>query len=103
MISSTWRKQLSVWRSRLYLYPRPDPLPHARFFWLATGLVALLVAAFSTYFIVYLAARHNVYTTNAEDLGNMDQAIWNTIHGNMLHQTICNLVNDVNCYSFAGT
>ena len=102
MTSSTWRKRLSVWRSRLYLYPPADLLPHTWLFWLATGLVALLAVAFATFFIIYLTARHSVYLTNAEDLGNMDQAIWNTLHGRMLNQTICNTVNDTNCYSFNG-
>ena len=102
MTSSTWRKHLSVWRSRLYLYPPAEPLPLTWLFWLATGLVALLAVAFATFFIIYLTTRHNVYLTNAEDLGNMDQAIWNTLHGRMLNQTICNTVNDTNCYSFSG-
>src|SRR6266849_5565899 len=100
--SSTWRKRLSVWRSRLYLYPPADPLPHTWLFWLATGLVALLAVAFSAFFIMYLTTRHSVYLTNAEDLGNMDQAIWNTLHGRLLNQTICNTVSDTNCYSFEG-
>src|SRR5229473_8230320 len=98
--SSTWRKRLSVWRSRLYLYPPADPLPHTWLFWLATGLVALLAVAFSAFFIMYLTTRHSVYLTNAEDLGNMDQAIWNTLHGRLLNQTICNTVSDTNCYFF---
>src|SRR2546425_8196291 len=100
--SSTWRKRLSVWRSRLYLYPPTDPLPHTWLFWLATGLVTLLAVAFSAFFIIYLTTRHSVYLTNAEDLGNMDQAIWNTLHGRLLNQTICNTVSDTNCYSFEG-
>src|SRR6266702_520922 len=45
---------------------------------------------------------HSVYMTNAEDLGNMDQAIWSVLHGQLLHQTICNPVTDTNCYSLAG-
>ena len=102
MTSSSWRKRLSVWRSRLYLYPPPEPMPRTRLFWLATGLVALLAAAFSAFFIIYLTTRHNVYLTNAEDLGNMDQAIWSVLHGQLLHQTICNPVTDTNCYSLAG-
>lgn len=102
MTSSTWRKRLAVWRSRLYLYPPPDALPHTWLFWLATGLVTLLVIAFSAFFIIYLTTRQGVYTTNAEDLGNMDQAIWSLLHGQLLNQTICNAVNDTNCYSLSG-
>jgi uncharacterized membrane protein len=40
--------------------------------------------------------------THAEDLGIMDQAIWNTIHGQVLHQTICNTIGDTNCVSLNG-
>jgi uncharacterized membrane protein len=29
----------------------------------------------------------------------MDQAIWGTVHGHVLHQTICNIVSDTNCAS----
>jgi uncharacterized membrane protein len=100
--NSIWRKRLAVWWKRLYLYPAPDPLPHTRLFWVATALVALAVLLFSGFFIVYLTARHDAFMTNAEDLGIMDQAIWNTLHGQMLHQTICNTVNDTNCYSATG-
>jgi uncharacterized membrane protein len=32
----------------------------------------------------------------------MDQAIWNTLHGHLLHQSICNIVSDTNCYSLQG-
>ncbi|MFL5695329.1 MAG: hypothetical protein ACJ795_26375, partial [Ktedonobacteraceae bacterium] len=98
MISATWHKRMSVWRNRLYLYPAPDPMPYSRMFWLATGVVALLTLLFSAYFILYLVGRHDAYLTNAEDLGIMDQAIWNTVHGQILHQTICNVIHDTNCY-----
>ncbi len=102
MINPTWRKHLSVWRNRLYLYPPPEPLPRTRTFWLATGTVTFLALLFAGYFIAYLISGHNAYQTHAEDLGIMDQAIWNTLHGSVLHMSICNIVNDTNCYSFAG-
>lgn len=102
MINATWRKHISVWRNRLYLYPPADALPHTRMFWVATGIVTFLALLFSAYFIFYLTGRHDAYLTHAEDLGIMDQAIWNTVHGNMLHQTICNIVNDTNCSSLNG-
>jgi uncharacterized membrane protein len=93
---------VATWRKRLNLYPPPEPLPHTRVFWLATGLVTLLVLLFSAYFIFYLTGRQDAYFTNAEDLGIMDQAIWNTLHGHLLHQSICNIVSDTNCYSLQG-
>ena len=99
MTYAAWRKRLSVWRNRFYLYPAPDPLPHARNFWLAMGLVALLVVLYAVYFIIYLTSRHVAFMTNAEDLGIMDQAIWNTVHGQILHQSICNSLHDTNCYN----
>jgi len=102
VISATWRKRISVWRSRLYLYPPPEAMPRTWLFWLAMGLVTLLALIFSAFFIIYLTTRHSIYLTNAEDLGNMDQAIWSTLHGQLLHQTICNTVTDTNCYSYAG-
>ena len=102
MINATWRKRLSVWRNRFYLYPSPEPLSHTWVFWLATGVVAFLALLFSAYFIFYLTGRHDAFLTNAEDLGIMDQAIWNTVHGQLLHQTICNIVHDTNCYSLDG-
>ncbi|MBE3560904.1 MAG: DUF2079 domain-containing protein [Ktedonobacteraceae bacterium] len=95
----SWRKRLSVWQNRLYLYPAPEPLPRTHLFWLAMGMVTLAVILFSVYFISYLTARHDAFLTNAEDLGIMDQVVWNTVHGNVLHMTICNIVSDTNCYS----
>ncbi|HLQ29340.1 MAG TPA: DUF2079 domain-containing protein [Ktedonobacteraceae bacterium] len=99
---ATWRKRIAVWRNRLFLYPAPEPLPRTPAFWLATALVALLVLLFSCFFIFYLTGKQDAYMTHAEDLGIMDQAIWNTVHGHLFHQTICNSLNDTNCYSFAG-
>lgn len=102
MVNSAWRKRLAVWRNRLYLYPSPEAFPHTRSFWLATGLVTLLIILFAGYFIFYLTGLQDAYLTNAEDLGMMDQAIWSTLHGHLLHQTICNIIGDTNCYTPAG-
>jgi uncharacterized membrane protein len=102
MVNNAWRKRLAVWRNRLYLYPSPEAFPHTRAFWLATGLVTLLVILFAGYFIFYLTSLQDAYLTNAEDLGMMDQAIWSTLYGHLLHQTICNIIGDTNCYTPAG-
>jgi uncharacterized membrane protein len=102
MSSSTWRKRLAVLRNRLYLYPPPEPKPYTLRSWLALGAVGLLAALYAGYFIAYMVTSQNAYLTHAEDLGIMDQAIWNILHGPLLHQTICNIVNDTNCYSIGG-
>jgi uncharacterized membrane protein len=100
--SAGWRKRLSSVRSRLYFYPSPEPMPHTRLFWVAMGLVTIAVGTFCTYFILYLVAKQNAFLTNAEDLGIMDQAIWSAAQGHGLHQTVCNILHDTNCYSYAG-
>ena len=82
---------------RTYVYGVPEPLPHTRGFWVAMGVVASLVLLFSIYFIWYLTAKQDALMTNAEDLGIMDQALWNLVQGHGLRQTICNVVSDTNC------
>ncbi len=98
----SWRKRLAIWRNRLYLYPTPEPMPRARLFWIATGLVALAAMLFSAYFIFIHLGRQSAYLTPAEDLGIMDQAVWSLTHGQLFHQTICNTVSDTNCYGLDG-
>src|SRR6266700_8329671 len=97
-----WRKQIGVWRNRLYLYPPPESMPRTRLFWVGTGLVTFFALLFAVYFSLYMVLRHEAFTTSAEDLGIMDQAIWSTLHGHLLHQTICNIVSDTNWYTTAG-
>ena len=92
----------SFFRTKRVLYPAPEPLPHTRSFWLAFALVALAAMNFSAFFILYLTTRHDAFLTHAEDLGIMDQAIWNTVHGNLMHQTICNTIGDTNCVGLSG-
>ncbi|HKV83948.1 MAG TPA: DUF2079 domain-containing protein, partial [Ktedonobacterales bacterium] len=89
------------WRALLdWIRDRYPPLPPARkdrasrvAFW----VVVAMAAAFVLFFTLFLWARQDAFQTNAEDLGIMDQALWNTLHGAILHQTICNSVSDVNC------
>ena len=94
-----WRKRLALLYNRRSLYPAPDPMPRTRTFWIATGIVTAAVICFSAYFITFLFAKQDAFQTNAEDFGIMDQAVWSTIHGHPLHQTICNIVFDTNCAS----
>ncbi|HET8914052.1 MAG TPA: DUF2079 domain-containing protein [Ktedonobacteraceae bacterium] len=103
MTSSPWKKRLAVVRNRLYLYPEPEPLARDYLFWICMALVGLVVIAFSAYFVIYLNAKQDAFMTNAEDLGIMDQVVWSILHGPpVLHETICNIVGDTNCYSTAG-
>lgn len=102
MPESSWRKWFAVLRSRLYLYPEPEPLPHTRAFWVAMGLVAALALAFTVYFIHYLLAQQDAFASPAEDLGTMSQAIWSLAHGMLFHQSICNPLSDTNCAGLAG-
>ena len=88
--------------SQRILYPMPEPMPHTRTFRWATGLVLLAMLLFAGFFIIYLVRLQDTYMTHAEDLGIMDQAIWNTVHGRVLHQTICNILTDTNCYQQTG-
>lgn len=90
--------ELTRWLRRCW-YPAHEPLAHTRMFWIAMGIVTIAVISFCAFFIAYLLARHDALQTTAEDLGIMDQAIWSTLHGNILHQTICNSISDTNCYS----
>lgn len=97
-----WRKRLAWLKRRFCLYPEPEPMPFTGSFWVATGLVTAAVVLFSAYFITLLLVRQDAFMTNAEDFGITDQALWNTIHGHLLQQTICNIVFDTNCVSPAG-
>jgi len=82
----------------LHPYPELPPMPTG---WLARimfGLTILAACTFVAFFSAYLFALHDAYLTHAEDLGIMDQALWTTTHGAILHQTICNAVSDTNCF-----
>ncbi|HET9921689.1 MAG TPA: DUF2079 domain-containing protein [Ktedonobacteraceae bacterium] len=84
------------------LYPAPESLPRTRSFWIALGIVALATLAYIVYFSIFLTTKQDAFRTNGEDLGIMDQAIWSLLHGSVLHQTICNVLTDTNCYGLAG-
>lgn len=83
-------------------YPKPQPLPRTRSFWLASGMVALAVLAYIVYFSVLLMTKQDAFKTNGEDLGIMDQALWSILHGSLFHQTICNVLSDTNCAGLQG-
>ncbi len=43
--------------------------------------------AYSAFFSAYSIQRHHTFRTFASDFGQMDQALWNTLHGNLLQDT----------------
>jgi len=55
--------------------------------WLAPGIVALLIILYIAVFSALAVARHEAFETLAFDLGDYDQAVWNTIHGRILRLT----------------
>ncbi|GHO84214.1 DUF2079 domain-containing protein [Dictyobacter formicarum] len=99
MDKEIWRKRLTYVRDQWCAYPAPEALPRTRKFWVVTGLITLAVICFCAFYILYMGGRHMAFQTNAEDFGIMDQSIWNTAHGNLLHDTICNILSDTNCVS----
>ena len=50
-------------------------------------LLAVLIGVFVGYFSTYQLQRHRALETNI-DLANMEQTIWNTLHGNFMRSTI---------------
>ena len=54
---------------------------------LAWVCVIALTIAYTVYFSALSIQRHNTFRTRASDMGQMDQALWNTLHGNLLQDT----------------
>lgn len=53
----------------------------------ALAVVGLLILTYSIYFSALSIQRHRAFLTNASDLGQIDQAIWNTLQGRLLEFT----------------
>lgn len=88
-------RALYVRISDRYPFPKMPPAPRGNR--IALGAVGLLALAFVVYFVAFTWAKHDAYQTFAEDMGIMDQALWNLMHGFGLRQTICNPIGDTNC------
>ena len=54
---------------------------------IALAVVWLLMFAYGIYFSAYSIQRHRAFLTNASDLGQIDQAIWNSSQGRFLEFT----------------
>jgi uncharacterized membrane protein len=52
--------------------------------WIALAIITILFALTFSWLAV---ARHQAFQSHAFDLGNMDQAVWNTLHGSFLRFT----------------
>jgi len=50
-------------------------------------LLLLAVTAYAAYFSYLTLTRYAAFEARALDMGNLDQAIWNTAHGNWFHLT----------------
>ncbi|MBE7471074.1 MAG: hypothetical protein DPW09_05280 [Anaerolineae bacterium] len=58
---------------------RPAPL--------ISTLLILAIAGYAAFFSAQLLLHYYSFGSRSLDLGNMDQAIWNTLHGRPFHQT----------------
>lgn len=56
-------------------------------FTIPATLLALLILAYAVYFGHLTLTRYAAFESRALDMGNMDQAIWNTARGNWFHLT----------------
>ena len=65
------------------------------------GITFAMMVMYVAILLRYVVLLHHTYQTPAEDLGIMDQVLWNTVHGHFWQETICNSVSDMNC--LAGT
>jgi uncharacterized membrane protein len=54
---------------------------------IALILLAGLILAYAVFFGLLTVRKHNAFQTTAFDLGNVDQAVWNTRHGRPLAMT----------------
>jgi uncharacterized membrane protein len=61
------------------------------------GVTLALMAVYAAVLLAYGIQNQRAFGTHAEDMGIMDQVLWNTTHGHFWHQTICNALSDDNC------
>jgi len=68
----------------------PYPLLPSPFSFLLSpySLLLLFILLFALYFGALAVQQHRAYLTNGLDVGNVDQALWNTAHGRFLDFTL---------------
>jgi uncharacterized membrane protein len=54
---------------------------------ITSALLILAIVGYAAFFSAQLFFRYYSFGSGSLDLGNMDQAIWNTLHGRLFHQT----------------
>ena len=54
---------------------------------IAIVLLIVLIAAYCAFFALMTVRQHDALSTHVFDLGNVDQTLWNTVHGRPLHFT----------------
>lgn len=86
-----------LWRWILAHEGEPAPYDAGHVGRIALAVVALAAIAYTVILTLYTVGLHDTFATHAEDLGIMDQALWNTAHGHFLYETICNPIGDLNC------
>ena len=53
----------------------------------ATAIVLIMVMSYFLFFSAMVVRQHDALQTHVFDLGNVDQTVWNTVHGRPLHFT----------------
>jgi uncharacterized membrane protein len=99
---NTWLRELNqMYAQRIPILIVPLKHIEKRSNRIGLCVVSGMMIAFTVIIYGYISNLHAALGTYAEDLGIMDQVIWNTAHGNFWRETICNPIGDTNC--LAGT
>ena len=61
------------------------------------AVTVLLVVGYCVFYGAYVVLHHQALGSHGEDLGIMDQTLWNSLHGHFWRQTICNPISDLDC------
>ncbi len=88
---------LRVWQWIVAHESEPAPFDAGAAARYALVALGLLVVAYTVVLTLFTFGLQDTFATHAEDLGIMDQALWNTAHGHFLYETICNPIGDLNC------
>lgn len=77
-ISYLWYKAKGEWMEKIEVWVRTYKYPL---------LLCVAIAIYIAYFSAASIYRYNNYYTGRFDLGNMDQTVWNTLHGRIFQLT----------------